>query len=769
MTLGLCSSELPFLAATMCARDSLIFVACNDAMLLLEVEVNGNSHCTIHSIRSSTAPRESTMFNLITFSTFNADGSLIALTNRSQVSLIRTDTLDLQFIDTSAPNRLEHVALVEFGARYLFTVLRTGHLLAFELGSLVSSRGEDEGDATDEIQVSLRKDAGIVSASRVVTAMIADERNAQLIVCLSDATIVIYSTGEEKTPGFLAVLHTINLMSFKDVKEKMLMDVENVLPTVHSGSLSGSGSYGVLGTNVGLLALHRGGYQVELVMPFDSVTSLTAISTNGSACSYFPFSQALVQIILGSPLDDNSSDSEGEAGERNILPDGTWSNEDMLHAMSLLKFSKPLRASEKEAQVPVKLGAKTRTATPLGGGNLKSKPVTFGKAIKSSGYTSAQPWSVQQAAKAKAKAKAKSSLAGHTTASPILRYDCSCGPTVAELKKSSALLASKKVHTGAINAIEFDAQGNHLATASTDATGNLLKLPCVKFNGDGYALRGHKGQITSIDLSLHLQNPLVACGSFDQHFSIWAPTKGRELPYVMFDTKRDVKVVRFFYMDQLLAVASGSSIALYTYSLDEGGGDLERKRNDSVVEKVLAIATDAQSVVAFDGYNAFLSNTIVWAGSNKQIGIQDVVQNVTVRSYEEAHARCIHSVEVMHNCRYSSPSMDALHTFATASLDQTVKLWDMRTKQGAIRTFAAHKNSAVKTGLALSPCGRFLVSGSESRNAYLYDRGSGAVIEKLSMNDTVGAVRYHPTQPLLAVGSNSGQLKFFGEAKKAEQ
>lgn len=63
------------------------------------------------------------------------------------------------------------------------------------------------------------------------------------------------------------------------------------------------------------------------------------------------------------------------------------------------------------------------------------------------------------------------------------------------------------------------------------------------------------------------------------------------------------------------------------------------------------------------------------------------------------------------------------NVFATSSLVDSIKLWDVRAFSKPVLQLFGHINKRVVLGVALSPCGRFIVSGSEvfifHRNLFL--------------------------------------------------
>ncbi len=79
---------------------------------------------------------------------------------------------------------------------------------------------------------------------------------------------------------------------------------------------------------------------------------------------------------------------------------------------------------------------------------------------------------------------------------------------------------------------------------------------------------------------------------------------------------------------------------------------------------------------------------------------------------------------------YCAQPAEAHELFASAAADGSARLWDLRTCR-AVRSFSSHRNGQLATGLALSPCLRYLASGSEDQQAYLYDLRTGSVLHKV--------------------------------------
>ena len=435
----------------------------------------------------------------------------------------------------------------------------------------------------------------------------------------------------------------------------------------------------------------------------------------------------------------------------------------------------PLPLPPKVAPIPPMFskGAKN----PNLNSNVK-KPVTFRKTVASSGYTANLPWSEQQRLKEKAKRTAAAAKKNPPSSVAPKMYDIASGYPEAPKERANALLVDPKVHQGAVNSLCFDGEGRFLVSGSTDGTISMLKCPVVANNGVAIVARGHKGLVSSVDVSLETTGawgPMVL--SAGSEIAMWHPAK-REQPFVMENVtagkpSASICAAKYFYMDRLVVAGVGSSLQFYKYILDSGGGDLDRFRNWSRLESAGTYRTDAQSVTALDCINHTLSTVVVWAGSNKEVGVVDVATEKTIRRIQNAHDRPIHSLEMMTGSRYSPVSNDHLHRFATSGFDSLTKVWDLRCAEndGPTMVLSRHENWGIKVGMCFSPCGKFFVMGSQDCAAYVYDlrmvgdeSGGQPVLARLKTPDAVTSCRFHPLTPTVALGTSGGDVRFFGTA-----
>lgn len=160
--------------------------------------------------------------------------------------------------------------------------------------------------------------------------------------------------------------------------------------------------------------------------------------------------------------------------------------------------------------------------------------------------------------------------------------------------------------------------------------------------------------------------------------------------------------------------------------------------------------------------NSCASPLVLVAGSNKCVEVVDLGAGRTAAVLEDCHGRAVHTLAQVAPSPYASHPREAHELFATSAADNTVKLWDLRSCR-AVRAFAGHKNCQIPTGVAFSPCLRFLASGSEDKVAYLYDLRQGTLLHRIrgTHGDMVSDVAFNPLHPQLATACLDGRVHFY--------
>lgn len=149
------------------------------------------------------------------------------------------------------------------------------------------------------------------------------------------------------------------------------------------------------------------------------------------------------------------------------------------------------------------------------------------------------------------------------------------------------------------------------------------------------------------------------------------------------------------------------------------------------------------------------------AGTNKSVSVFDMNVGRNVRIMADVHTRPAHVICQNEGSTFVSHPSSAYDLFVTAAAGDCIKLWDLRADR-CVRRYEGHQNRAYTCGLDLSPCGRYLATGSEDKTAYIFDLRSGTYCSKLGgHNDTVSDVAFHPLYPQLVTATLDGKLRLY--------
>ena len=109
----------------------------------------------------------------------------------------------------------------------------------------------------------------------------------------------------------------------------------------------------------------------------------------------------------------------------------------------------------------------------------------------------------------------------------------------------------------------------------------------------------------------------------------------------------------------------------------------------------------------------------------------------------------------------SQVTSDTYNLFATAATDNIVSLWDLRAPSVVFR-YSGHINRREAVTVAISPCMRYIATGSEDRTARIIDvRGGGEIVRLHGHKDVVTGVAFNPLFPQLATCSFDGTVRFY--------
>lgn len=425
-------------------------------------------------------------------------------------------------------------------------------------------------------------------------------------------------------------------------------------------------------------------------------------------------------------------------------------------------------------------------------GKSPDKPITFRMRVQSSGYGSDLPFAVKRKMAIKDR---------KTTPRPAASVDAFLKeyPTQCRLLQhfqQQHALPPRTLHAGAIHSIEFSPDAKWLATSGSDKVAQVCRLPFSRSKGEGNVFAGHDHAVKSIHWSSN--NQMVLTTSSDRSSRIWLadsdvaslvfhgvtaaknsnPDSQRSMSFSSAKkvTKPDMVDAMFFFMDKFVLSACGNAVRLHQFELDElyahavkkksgKKNDIQIEDNKSRKRKVAEWAfNDMQSLTSLACVNgSFLSSLVIAAGSDRSLRILDAAVGRTVRVISEAHTRAAHSVVLPRASCFVSHASNLYDLLLSSAPNSTIHLWDIRADNCVMR-FSEHVNRVHPIGMTFSPCMRYVATGSEDRQTYMYDIRTGRCLAKLAgHSDVVTAVAFNPLYPQLATASYDGTVRFYSD------
>lgn len=391
----------------------------------------------------------------------------------------------------------------------------------------------------------------------------------------------------------------------------------------------------------------------------------------------------------------------------------------------------------------------SKPAKKLGNKKMQDKPVTFHTRIKSSGY----------GASASNLKKGKKKLEKASIKNLVYPTDAS-HPSI--LQSENLLPDDIPLHNGPINRILYSRDAKKLASCGGDGAAFILKLPISKHRGDRIALVGHELPVCDIDWSSTGKFSLTC--SLDNTMKMWG-VSGNKPGECLMNIEGSFRRCSFYYLDSFITAAQGDTVSLYKYKIKDTRerDDIKRLQSKSDCKKVLDIRhSTAQSISAYECHNTFYSHIMLLAGSNKQISIFDINASKEISLLPDGHKKQPHTLKFYRATDYlQNPDTEQYNIFLTAAADNSIILHDIRAP-GEELTLSGHVNTALELGADISPCQRYVISGSEDRSAYVWDVRTGKVLDRLrGFREAASDVTFNPAYPQVAIASINGQIRFF--------
>ncbi|TMS04319.1 WD repeat-containing protein 27 [Larimichthys crocea] len=410
-------------------------------------------------------------------------------------------------------------------------------------------------------------------------------------------------------------------------------------------------------------------------------------------------------------------------------------------------------------------------------GGMKEQPLVFHSKVKSSGYTSA-PRRIMFSPKTNIQKNPPSKKATKNTGLLLRDYPADgAPPTTAHSQLSTG---NKPVYC-----LQYSGDGKQILCGLGDSSVLLYRS---SLTGNPTVYTGHDKPVSSVSWSLNRQWWLSA--SEDQSLRIW--THGSPEPAIIMGDSifsKPIRSAQFYYLDKFLLLASGPSLYLYLYNVDTTRDDIksdtsevacfaqENINNTCRIERAFYCNNFALQVDICVSKNQFLRVVPLNEFSptaqteirmiDRSIQVFDMNKGTVAAELPDAHSRAIHCVTQNKGSMFSTQAPDSYNLFLTSAVTDGVKIWDLRTLR-CVRRYENHLNRCHPCSSAISPCGRFIASGSEDNCAYVYDIRSSSYLHKLHKHsDTVLSVTFNPATPELLSGTLDGKLRLFHSSSGA--
>jgi WD40 repeat protein len=328
-------------------------------------------------------------------------------------------------------------------------------------------------------------------------------------------------------------------------------------------------------------------------------------------------------------------------------------------------------------------------------------------------------------------------------------------------------------HGDVVNAVSFSRDGRAALTGSKDGTARLWD---IRDGAEVLHLAGHSGGVTTVAFSP--DDAIIVTGGSDRTLCLWRKSDGTHIRTIQ-GFAGEVSSVAFSHDGRHILV--GSHLTAQLIDVDTGE---EIRRFEGHTSGVSSVAVSPCGRFILTG--SWDNSARIW---DKETG--------TERGRLEGHSDGITAVSFSSDCSMA----------LTASRDKTARLWDV-TSRKEVRRFSGHGdtvsaasissngkhvytaseriayswsaqngnltgsfkgNSALVSGVAFSPDGRFILIGSWDDSTRLLDAAGGIQIRQLQGHtDDVRAVAFSPDGRFLLTGSRDRTARLWNAVSGKE-
>ncbi|XP_068041241.1 WD repeat-containing protein 27 isoform X1 [Anomalospiza imberbis] len=494
-------------------------------------------------------------------------------------------------------------------------------------------------------------------------------------------------------------------------------------------------SYFWIGTSTGLLVINLANFELEALLSYRDYSdlsiwiarscALTRKAANGKVlcliASMFEDKIAVLEVNIPALVRTQRSD---------FFPCGNEKSLSVIARCAILANSPLCKGLKKNMKEPP---SKTLALK----NTVKDKPLVFHNKIKSSGY-SAAPQMVMFSPNTNLKKKEASKW----------KTSCKCKNKEYTLESYPPIKYEREISVTCkptpIFCVQYSGDGELLACGQADKTVLIFKSNLTDVHD---VFSGHDGAVNSVGWS-HDRKWLVSA-SEDRTLRVWSVcNKEPALILGKEEFHKTVCFAQFYFIDTFILLCCGAEFHLLSFHLDTTKDDLKRYKKRSVCKLVQKFPmTSAMEITSLSAVNEFYSYIVLTAGSNRALEVFDLNAGCSTAVIQEAHVRSVHQICQNKGSSFSTQQPEAYNLFLTTAAGDGIKLWDLRTLR-CERRFEGHSSRCYPCGIAVSPCGRFIASGSDDKYAYVYEMRSSTFLCKLGRHtESVINVSFNPSSP----------------------
>ncbi|XP_071404074.1 WD repeat-containing protein 27 isoform X5 [Pithys albifrons albifrons] len=501
-----------------------------------------------------------------------------------------------------------------------------------------------------------------------------------------------------------------------------------------------------IGTSTALLIINLANFELEAFLSYKDYSdlsirfarscALTRQTVNGKVlCLITSMFEDMIAVL------EVNLDALVRTQQSGFLPCGNENSLSVIARCSLLTTSplcKGLKKNMKESS----------SKTPGMKKTVKDKPLVFHNKIKSSGYTAAPRMTMftpninlkkKEVSKWKTNCKCKNK-----------EYPLESDPPIKYEKELSVTCKPTPIFS-----VQYSGDGEMLACGLADRAVLIFNSNLTDMYN---VFSGHDGAVNSVGWS-HDRNWLVSA-SQDRTLRVWSVCN-KEPALILGKEKFDKTVcfAQFYFLDTFILLCCGAEFHLLSFHPDTTKDDLKRYKQRSVCKLVQKFPmASTMEITSLSAVNDFYSYVVLTAGSNRALEVFDLNAGCSTAVMPEVHTRSVHQICQNKGSSFSTQQPEAYNLFMTTAAGDGIKLWDLRTLR-CERRFEGHSSRCYPCGIAVSPCGRFIASGSDDKYAYIYELRSSTFLHRLGRHsESVINVTFSPSSPQIRFKSYFQQL-----------